>query len=114
MKTAVLHLDRIGSSCCQLTKPTKTRVACPLRSPDITPVPHYYETVRPCSTDQYFRPRGASACAFSLSTAGRFSSSVPEPGIESRHLYTGHHMANKQVPAMLILEVLHTPSFDVV
>ncbi len=100
MKTAVLHLDRIGSSCCQLTKPTKKRVACPLRSPDITPVPHYYETVRPCSTDQYFRPRGASACAFSLSTAGRFSSSVPEPGIESRHLYTGHHMASKQVSAM--------------
>jgi len=100
MKTAVLHLDRIGSSCCQLTKPAKTRVACPLRSPGITPVPHYYETVRPCSTDQYFRPRGASACAFSLSTAGRFSSSVPEPGIESRHLCTGHHMASKQVSAM--------------
>ena len=65
MKTAVLHLDRIGSSCCQLTKPAKTQVACPLRSPGITPVPHYYETVRPCSTHQYFRPRGASACAFS-------------------------------------------------
>jgi hypothetical protein len=58
--------------------------------------------VRPCLADQYFRPRGASACAFSLSTAGRFSSSVPEPGIESRHLCTGHHMASKQVSAMLI------------
>jgi hypothetical protein len=34
-------------------------------------------TVRLCPADQYFRPRGASACAFSLSTAGRFSSSVP-------------------------------------
>jgi hypothetical protein len=100
MKIAVLHLDRIGSSCCQLTKPAKTRVACPLCSPGITPVPHYHETVRPCSTDQYFRPRWASACAFSLSTAGRFSSSVPEPGIESRHLCTGHHMASKQVSAM--------------
>jgi hypothetical protein len=43
MKTAVLHLDRNGSSCCQLTKPAKTQVACPLRFPGITPVPHYYE-----------------------------------------------------------------------
>jgi hypothetical protein len=58
--------------------------------------------VRPCPADQYFRPRGASACAFSLSTAGRFSSSVPEPGIESRHLCTGHHMASKQISAMLV------------
>jgi hypothetical protein len=32
MKTAVLHLDRNGSSCCQLTKPTKTQVACPFAS----------------------------------------------------------------------------------
>jgi hypothetical protein len=32
----------------------------------------------------------------------RFSSSVPEPGIESRHLCTGHHMASKQVSAMLV------------
>ena len=78
-----------------------TWMTCPLRSVGITPLLHYYETVRPCPADRYFRPRGASACAFSLSTAGRFSSSVPEPGIESRHLCTGHHMASKQVSAML-------------
>jgi len=79
-----------------------TWVTCPLRSAGVTLLPRYYETVRPCPADQYFRPHGASACAFSLSTAGRFSSSVPEPGIESRHLCTGHHMASKQVSAMLV------------
>ena len=79
-----------------------TWVTCPLRSVGITPLHHYYETVRPCPADQYFRPRGASACAFSLNTAGRFSSSVPEPRIESRHLCTGHHMASKQISAMLV------------
>ena|GEM_PF-1792359 len=79
-----------------------TWVTCPLRSAGVTLLPRYYETVRPCPADQYFRPRGVSACAFSLGTAGRFSSSVPEPGIESRHLCTGHHMASKQVSAMLV------------
>jgi len=79
-----------------------TWMTCPLSSMGIAPLHHYYETVRPCPADQYFRPRGASACAFSLSTAGRFSSSVPEPGIESRHLCTGHHIASKQVSAMLL------------
>src|SRR5215472_12874976 len=82
--------------------PNSTWMTCPLRSVGITPLLHYYETVRPCPADQYFRPRGASACAFSLSTADRFSSSVPEPGMESRHLCTGHHMASKQISAMLI------------
>jgi hypothetical protein len=43
-----------------------TWVTCPLRSAGITLLPRYYETVRPCPADQYFRPHGASACAFSL------------------------------------------------
>jgi hypothetical protein len=100
LKAAAFRQDRPGSSCCQLTKPVQTRMACPLRSPGVTPCPRYYGTVRPCPADQYFRPRGATACAFSLNTAGKFSSSVPEPGIESRHLYTGHRMASQQVSAM--------------
>jgi hypothetical protein len=100
MKAAAFRQDRFGSSCFQLTRPIKTRLACPLCSTGIIPLPRYYGTVRLCPADQYFRPRGASACAFSLSTAGRFSSSVPEPGIESRHRCTGHHMASKQVSAM--------------
>src|SRR5262249_11829655 len=88
-----------------------TWMTCPLRSVGITPLPRYYETVRPCPADRYFRPRGASACAFSLRTASRFSSSVPEPGIESRHLCTGHHMASKQVSATLIPGVEVTLQF---
>jgi hypothetical protein len=79
-----------------------TWVTCPLRTAGVTLLPRYYETVRPCPADQYFWPHGTSACAFSLNTDGRFSSSVPEPGIESRHVCTGHHMASKQVAAMLI------------
>jgi hypothetical protein len=66
-----------------------TWMTCPLRSVGNAPRLHYYETVRPCPADRYFRPHGAFACAFSLSTACRFSSSVLEPGIESRHLCTG-------------------------
>jgi hypothetical protein len=65
MKTAVLHLDRIGSSCCQLTRTTKTRVACPLRSPGITPVPHYYETVGPLLNGSVLSAsRGFRLCLF--------------------------------------------------
>jgi hypothetical protein len=79
-----------------------TWMTCPLRSVGITLLLHYFQTVRPCPADQYFRLRGASACAFSLSTADRFSSSVPEPGIESRHLCTVHPMASKQISAMLV------------
>jgi coenzyme PQQ biosynthesis protein C len=51
---------------------------------------------------------------FPLASHEEFPSSVPKPGLESRHLYTGHHMANKQVLAMLILGRKHVPSFDVV
>src|SRR4051812_23129278 len=32
-----------------------------------------------------------------------FPSSVPKPGLESRHLYTGHPMANQQAPAIVFL-----------
>ena len=43
-----------------------TWVTCPLRSTDITPLPRYYEAVRPWSERRYYRPRGSSICAFSL------------------------------------------------
>jgi hypothetical protein len=74
-----------GSSCRQLTKPSSTRVAHPLRSPSITLVPHYYGVVRPC--------RGASVLSasrvvrlglFPSHRPGRFSSSVRKPRGESR------------------------------
>jgi hypothetical protein len=37
---------------------------------------------------------------FSLASPARFSSSVRKPSLESRSLYTGHHMDSKQVPSM--------------
>ena len=45
------------------------RVTCPLRSTGITPLHHYYEAVRPWPAPWYFRPRGFSACTFSLDIA---------------------------------------------
>ena len=43
-----------------------TPMTCPLCSAGITPLHRYYEAVRPCPAHRYFRPRGFSACAFSL------------------------------------------------
>jgi hypothetical protein len=37
-----------------------------------------------------------------LASHEEFPSSVSEPELESRHLYTGHHVASKQVAATLI------------
>src|SRR5713101_5603593 len=53
----------------QLTQSATTRVTRSLRSTGITPLRRYYEAVRPCLAHRYFRPRGASACAFSLTIA---------------------------------------------
>jgi hypothetical protein len=41
---------------------------------------------------------------FPLPPPNRFSSSIPEPRLESRHLYPGHRMASNQVSAMLFPE----------
>src|SRR5713101_6412406 len=41
--------------------------------------------------------------------AQRFSSSAPEPRLESRHLYPGHRMASNQVSAMLFPEDMGPP-----
>src|SRR5215471_20338862 len=35
----------VGSSCCQLTNMVGTRMTCPLRSTDITPLHQYYRAV---------------------------------------------------------------------
>src|SRR5262245_35389031 len=58
-------VSSFGSSHCWLTY-ASTCLSCPLRSMGITPLLHYYGTIRPCSLPQYFRPHGTSACAFSL------------------------------------------------
>jgi len=46
-----------------------TWVTCLLRSTRVTSLPRYYEAVRPWPALRYFRPRGASTCAFSLPIA---------------------------------------------
>src|SRR6516162_6764588 len=48
-----------------------TWVTCPLRSTGITPLPRYYEAVRPWLAHWYFRPHGSSTCAFSLTIANQ-------------------------------------------
>src|SRR5262249_29407505 len=58
----------VGSSCCQLTKLTMTRMACPLRSTDITPLPRYYGTVRLPGVSLRSASRGCRLC-LSLTTA---------------------------------------------
>ena len=94
----------VGSSCCQLARLTMTRMAC-----------HFAQR----TLLRFIATTGQSAPALRIGTFGlaelplvpfplpplnRFSSSVPEPGSESRHLYPGHHMASKQVSAMLFPE----------
>ena len=41
-----------------------------LRSTGVTPLLRYYEAVRPWLVHRYFRPHGASTCAFSLPITG--------------------------------------------
>src|SRR5450756_1225694 len=43
----------------------------PLRSTGITPLHHYYRTVRPSPAHRYFQPRGCSRLRFSLGIAGQ-------------------------------------------
>jgi hypothetical protein len=93
----------VGSFCCQLAKLIMTRMACPLRSTDVTPLHRRYGTVRPCPAYRYFRPRGATACAFSLTTSEQVLK-FHTRRLESRHLYPGHPMASNQVSATLFPE----------
>src|ERR1017187_2053639 len=60
-----------SSSGYPLTHKVATRVTCPLPSTAITPFPRYYGAVRPWPALRYFRPRGATAWAFSLTIPGQ-------------------------------------------
>ena len=68
------------------------RVTCPLRATGITPLPRYYEAVRPWLTRWYVRPHGASACAFSREprrriapkAIARFKKRIREPTRRTR------------------------------
>src|SRR5215469_11628612 len=64
-------------------------MACPLRSTDITPLPRYYQAVRPSAPHAYSRPRGsihlwllrcidAKALMFHTAAASRFRPPVPD------------------------------------
>jgi len=46
-------------------------MTCSFRSAAITPLHRYCEAVRPSPVHRYFRPRGFSACAFSLGITGQ-------------------------------------------
>ena len=63
---------------------TLTWVTCSLCSTGITPSHRSYEAVRPWSVHRYFRPRGVSACAFSLSIT-RPGSQVPHESPDKSH-----------------------------
>ena len=51
--------------------PIPTAMTCSFRSAAITPLHRYCEAVRPSPVHRYFRPRGFSACAFSLGITGQ-------------------------------------------
>src|SRR3954447_14862320 len=92
----------------------RTRATRPLRSTRITRLHRYYETVRPCAPHRYSAPHSFRCLRRSLSPVvsthdrprwgDRFPRSVPTPEPSSRHLYAGHHLANRQAPARLIPE----------
>ena len=102
----------------------RTRATRPLRSARITGHHRYYRTVRLPAPRQYSPPHSYRCLGFSLSpanpTLGRpcrgegFPRFVLEPEPSSRHLYAGHHQANKQAPAWLVPGQQRDPGFDVV
>src|SRR5215469_11141596 len=58
-------------------------VTCSLRSTGVTPLPHYYEAVRPGPMHRYFRPRGCShLCPFPY--PHRPGSQVPYESLDTR------------------------------
>ena len=65
MKAAAFHQDKEFLRFPVDSIPTW--VTCSLCSTGITPFHRSYEAVRPWSVHRYFRPRGSSTCAFSLS-----------------------------------------------
>jgi len=66
-------------------------MACPLRSTDITPLPRYYQAVRPSAS----HPSG-----FSANIDAQVLMLRPPP-LGSGHLYAGCRSVRKQVPPEL-------------
>src|SRR5262249_604049 len=61
-----------------------TWVTCSLRSTDITPLPRYYEAVRPWSVHRYFRPCGFSTLGL-IPQHHRPGSQVPYESLDKSH-----------------------------
>ena len=57
---------------------------------------------------------GPPLAPFPFAPPNRFSSSIPEPEPESRHLYPGHRIASSQVSAMLFPGVTERPGFGAI
>jgi hypothetical protein len=68
----------------------------------------------PCRCIGTFGLAGPPLGPFPLAAPARFSRSGQEPRLGSRHLYTGHHMASQQAPAMLFPDQRCESGFDVV
>src|ERR1700732_2431293 len=85
---------------------------CPLRSAVVTRFIATTEQSAPARRFGTFGLAGPPLVPFPLAPPSRFSSSVPEPRLESRHLYPGHRMASNQVSAMLFTEDLGRSGFD--
>src|SRR5713226_9583323 len=79
-------------------------MARPLRSTGITRFMATTEQSAPGRCFGTFGLAGPPLAPFPLAPPNRFSSSGPEPRLESRHFYPGHRMASNQVSAMLFPE----------
>ncbi len=109
-------VDRLTATC--------ARMARPLRSPRVTRVPRYYGPVRPCASHQLLNPSQFHLLGALAVPAGylprpehrgdRFPRSARTPGLRSRRLHAGHHLANQQAPARLVPGQRLDPGFDVV
>ena len=73
---------------------------------------HYYELLRPSSLHRYSYPYSFSYSNFSLSIKATGScSSIYEPKIDSRHLYTEHHLHSNQVTCRSLSQEMEKPLF---
>src|SRR6266567_3121920 len=84
-----------------------------LRSADITPLPRYYEVVRPLMSHPYSRPRGSGHLwLLRWHRHRRFPRSVPPPLPGSAHLYAGCHSVRKQVAPEFVPRSSNYRGFD--
>jgi len=59
VRAAALRRNRRAPPVASWPIMASTWIACPLRSTEITPLPRYYQAVRPSASHPYSRPRGS-------------------------------------------------------